>query len=105
MMAGKFIAKMFDATTKQLEIEKSDIELLCEMSYKNIISTIEEYFQNNMKDSKYIFSGQGKVSILLKIKFTLEFNYQKEKLEIFIQIYKLSEKKFIISISLKNVNL
>ena len=63
MMAGKFITKMFDSTTKQLEIGKSDIELLWDMDNLNLTKTIEEYFQYNVKESKYTYTGNGKVSI------------------------------------------
>lgn len=59
MIAGNFISKMFDNTSKKLEAEYTVFKLICETEFDNLTKTIESYFMNVTKDPKYTYTGNG----------------------------------------------
>ena len=65
MIAGNFITRMFDNTTKQLDIENSISKFICEMEFESLTKTIEVYFVTFANDQKYIYSGNGIVNLYL----------------------------------------
>ena len=59
MIAGNFISKMFENTSKQIELENSILKFTCEWDYETITKAIESFFIANAKDTKYTYTGNG----------------------------------------------
>lgn len=61
MMAGNFITKMFDKTSKQFDFDNSMMKFLIQADYDTIAKTIESYMVSVTKDPNYTYTGNGVV--------------------------------------------
>jgi hypothetical protein len=64
MIAGNFLTRLFDNTSKQIDLENSVMKFTVQADYETSAKTVESYFTLSTRDPRYTYTGNGVVTFI-----------------------------------------